>query len=185
MGERHWRLHDGRIHCERCHATAVYDPQEARRLFEQTVGAIVAQLGLGLREGVVFRLVDAPTIARVRASGGGTHPPEETTLGLYQWDGRASAIYMLHGLPRLLFRTVVAHEYGHAWQGENCSLEMDEARREGFAEWVAYRHLLYLGCTKAAAQLLASNHPYRPFLEQMLALEAAAGPAGVIRSLES
>lgn len=190
LGERHWTLHDGRRLCERCHATAVYDPDEARALYQQTVGAITAQLGLGLRVGVEFRLVDAPTIARVRASGGLTpagngvgDAPAGHTLGLYQRQGLTRAIYMLYGLPRLTFRTVAAHEYAHAWQGESCPLLEDDALREGFAEWVAYRHLLYLGCTRAAARLLASNHPYRPLLEQVLALEAQVGPAGVIERL--
>jgi hypothetical protein len=183
VGGQHWTLHDGRRLCERCNATAVYSPDEALRLYRQTVGSIIAQLGLELRVGVEFRLVDAPTIARVRASGDSPHPPEEKTLGLYQRNGPVRAIYMLYGLPRLLFRTVVAHEYAHAWQGESCPLLADDALREGFAEWVAYRHLLYLGCTKAAAQLLSSNHPYRPFLEQMLALESRTGPAGVIDHL--
>lgn len=182
LPEQHWTLHDGRRLCERCHSTAVYAPQEAQALYEQTVGAVIAQLGLSLRVGVVFRLVDAPTIARVRASGG-SHAPEEKTLGLYQRQGATRAIYMLYGLPRLLFRTVVAHEYAHAWQGESCPLLEDHALREGFAEWVAYRHLLYLGCTRAAEHLLTSNHPYRPFLELMLALEARVGPAGVIEHL--
>jgi hypothetical protein len=180
VGEPHWRLHDERRLCARCHATAVYDPSDAERLYRQTVGAIIAQLGLALRVGVEFRLVDAPTIARVRASGDGAHPPEEKTLGLYQRQGVTRAIYMLYGLPRLLFRTVVAHEYAHAWQGECCPLLADDALREGFAEWVAYRHLLYLGCTRAAEQLRTSNHPYRPLLDQMLALETNVGPAGVI-----
>lgn len=183
VGDRHWLLHDGRRLCERCHATAVYDPAEAKGLYEQTVGAIIAQLGLTLRVGVEFRLVDAPTIAQVRASGDGSHPPEEKTLGLYQRQGMTRAIYMLHGLPRLLFRTVVAHEYAHAWQGESCPLLEDAGLREGFAEWVAYRHLLYLGCTRAAEQLLTSNHPYRPLLEQVLQLESQAGPAGVIEHI--
>ncbi|HWQ11614.1 MAG TPA: protein DA1 [Roseiflexaceae bacterium] len=185
VGNRHWLLHDARRLCARCHTTAIYDPAEAERLFRQTVGAIIAQLGLALRVGVEFRLVDAPTIAQVRASGEGSHPPEERTLGLYQRQGMARAIYMLYGLPRLLFRTVVAHEYAHAWQGESCPLLEDDALREGFAEWVAYRHLLYLGCTRAAAQLRTSNHPYRPLLEQVLALEAQVGPAGVIEHLRT
>jgi hypothetical protein len=182
VGAQHWRLHDGRLLCAQCHATAVYDLAEARALYDQTVGAIVAQLGLSLKVGVAFRLVDAPTIAQVRASGG-VHLPEEKTLGLYQRSGHVRAIYLLYGLPKLTFRTVVAHEYAHAWQGETCPLLTDERLREGFAEWVAYRHLLYLGCTKAAEQLLTSNHPYRPLLEEVLALEGRVGPVGVVEHM--
>ena len=180
VGQQHWRLHDGRLLCQRCHSTAVYDPAQARRLFDETVSTVVAQLGLALRVGVEFRLVDAPALAQVRAAAQDGHAPSEKTLGLYQRQGRLRAIYVLYGLPMLAFRTVVAHEYAHAWQGETCPLLEDYGLREGFAEWVAYRHLLYLGCTKAAQHMLTSTHPYRPLLERVVEIEKRAGPSGVV-----
>jgi hypothetical protein len=183
VGDQHWTLHDGRVLCGRCHATAVFDPAVARELFADTVAAVIAQLGLSLRVGVEFRLVDAPTLASIRASGNGGHASDEKTLGLYQRNGRLRAIYLLYGLPKLLFRTVVAHEYAHAWQGETCPLLDDDGLREGFAEWVAYRHLLHLGSTTAAQRMLQSSHPYRPLLEQVLAREQRVGPAGVIEHI--
>jgi hypothetical protein len=183
VGDQHWVLHDGRVLCARCHGTAVYDAAVAGRLYSETVGAVVVQLGLTLRVGVEFRLVDAPALARVRASADAQHDPAEKTLGLYQREGRLRAIYILYGLPKLAFRTVVAHEYAHAWQGETCPLLEDDRLREGFAEWVAYRHLLYIGCTKAAQRMLASAHPYRPLLEQVLELEQRVGPSGVVEHL--
>ena len=183
VGDQHWTLHDGRLLCARCHATAIFDPAAARRLFDETVAAIVELLGLSLRVGVEFRLVDAPTLTRIRADGAGEHTADEKTLGLYQKQGRLRAIYVLYGLPKLLFRTVVAHEYAHAWQGETCPLLDDDGLREGFAEWVAYRHLLHLGSTKAAQRMIESSHPYRPLLEQVLALDSRVGPAGVIRHI--
>jgi hypothetical protein len=183
VGDQHWTLHDGRVLCARCHSTAIYDPAVAGRLFGETVGAIVGQLGLTLRVGVDFRLVDAPALAKVRAAADDGHDPDEKTLGLYQRQGRLRAIYVLYGLPKLMFRTVVAHEYAHAWQGETCPLLDDHRLREGFAEWVAYRHLLYLGSAKAARRMLTSAHPYRPLLEEVLALEQRAGPAGVVEHI--
>ncbi len=180
LGAQHWRLHDGRLLCARCHSTAVYDPATARRLFDETVGTVVSQLGLSLRVGVEFRLVDAPALAQVRAAAQDGRDPNEKTLGLYQRQGRLRVIYVLYGLPMLAFRTVVAHEYAHAWQGETCPLLDDDELREGFAEWVAYRHLLYLGCTKAAQRMLTSSHPYRPLLERVLEVERRAGPSGVV-----
>lgn len=180
VGPQYWTLHDGRILCAGCHSTAVYDPALARQIYDETVAALVSQLGLRLQIGVEFRLVDAPTLAQVRAGAEDGHDPAEKTLGLYQRQGRLRAIYMLYALPRLTFRTVVAHEYAHAWQGETCPLLEDDGLREGFAEWVAYRHLLYLGCTKAAQRMLTSQHPYRPLLEQVLEIERRAGPAGVV-----
>ena len=182
LGREHWRLHDGRALCPRCHATAVYDVAEAQRLYEETVAAVTVQLGLRLQAGVVFRLVDAPALEQARREGGAIDA-EQKTLGLYQRNGAVRMIYALYGLPRLTFRTVVAHEYAHAWQAERCPSLDDLALCEGFAEWVAYRHLLFLGCTAAARRMRAAMHPYRPLLEQMLALEADGGPAAVIRHM--
>jgi hypothetical protein len=178
VGEPHWMLHDGRVQCQRCHITAVYEPGAAFLIYRETVDALVAQLGLSVREHVEFRLVDAPTMAQVRARAHDMHPGDQV-LGLFQSQGKQRAIFMLYGLPRLLYRTVVAHEYAHAWQAEQAP-ELDEELREGFAEWVAYRHLMYLGSYKAAQRMLTSSHPYRPMLERVLDLDQRLGPAGVI-----
>jgi hypothetical protein len=179
---QHWRLHDGRLQCSRCHATAIYDPAIARQIYDETVVAIVAQLQLQLKYPVAFRLVDAPTFEQLRtddipASHG------DLILGMYRRIGAQRVIYMLYGLPRMTFRLTVAHEYAHAWQAENCPLLTNEALREGFAEWVAYRHLLYLGCSRAARQLRTTPHPYLPYLESMLAIDAHGGPTSVIHTM--
>jgi hypothetical protein len=182
MGNHHWQLHDGRLQCERCHATAVYEADEAKAIYEQTVAALVDQFGMRLNVGAAFRLIDGPTLEEIR-SRGNRQPPAEPgryTLGLYQRQGHLRVIYMLYGLPRLTFRTTVAHEYAHAWQGENCPLLSDELLREGFAEWVAYHHLHYLGCHKAAERMLESQHPYVPALRHVLALEAQLGLKGLM-----
>lgn len=179
VGNEYWTLHDGRVPCARCHATAIYDPAVAQQLYKETVGAVVAQLGLRLRMGVVFRLVDAPTLEQARHEGGISEPGQRT-LGLYQHQGDLRIIYALYGLPKLTFRIVVAHEYAHAWQGEACPLLEDDGLREGFAEWVAYRHLLYLGCTRAAQRLLSAPHPYQPLLQQFVTLEQRSGPGAVV-----
>lgn len=184
VGAQHWRLHDGRLQCALCHATAVYDPDLARAIFDETVAAVTAQLGLTLNVGVAFRLVDAPTLEGIRSDGGPPPPEGHNTLGLYQRRGHIRAIYMLYGLPRLAFRTTVAHEYAHAWQGERCPLLSDDELREGFAEWVAYHHLRWLGCSRAAERMLTAPHPYRPALDRVLAMERQLGAAGVIEALK-
>ena len=183
LGAQHWRLHDGRLQCAACHATAVYDPDQARTIFDETVASVVAQLGLTLNVGVAFRLVDAPTLEGIRAEGAAPPPEGHNTLGLYQRRGHLRTVYMLYGLPRLTFRTTVAHEYAHAWQGERCPLLRDEELREGFAEWVAYHHLRWLGCGRAAERMLTATHPYRPALDRALAMERRLGVAGLIDAL--
>ena len=183
LGADHWRLHDGRLQCAACHATAVYDPDLARAIFDETVTGVVAQLGLTLNVGVAFRMVDAPTLEGLRA-GGAPIPQGLTTLGLYQRRGHLRTIYMLYGLPRLGFRTTIAHEYAHAWQGERCPLLRDDELREGHAEWVAYHHLRWLGCHKAADRMISSPHPYRPALDRLLAMERQLGIAGVNEAMK-
>jgi len=138
-----------------------------------------------LNAGVMFRLVDAPTLRDLRQQShrlplGYTPGQEIRTLGLYVRNGPTRAIYMLYGLPRLSFRMTVAHEYAHAWQGEQCPLLENEVLREGFAEWVAFYHLLWLGATRAARRMLETAHPYRPALEHMFQLERQLGRAGLI-----
>jgi hypothetical protein len=169
------------MQCGRCHSTAIYDANFARTIYDETVSHVAAHLGLVLNVGVEFRIVDDPTLRAMREQDSDYSPSaSERTLGLYQRQGRLRVIYLLYGLPRLLFRTTVAHEYAHAWQGEYCPLLENKLLLEGFAEWVAYRHLAALGCTKAAARMLNARHPYRPALEHMLELERQLGTAGLI-----
>ncbi|NJN67436.1 MAG: protein DA1 [Chloroflexaceae bacterium] len=189
LGSHHWKLHDGRLLCPQCHSTAIYDPAIALAVFQETVDGLVSHLGMRLNVGVAFRLVDAPTLHNLRQQSHrlppGYSPGQDIrTLGLYVRNGHIRVIYMLYGLPRLTFRMTVAHEYAHAWQGEQCPLLENEVLREGFAEWVAFYHLLWLGATRAARRMLESFHPYRPALEHMFDLERKFGRAGLIDYLK-
>lgn len=177
LGDAHWQLHDGRRLCARCHRTAVLDGAEAQRLYDETVHAVVASLGLHVAQQPTFRLLDRPTLERLRDDE--VIPDSRQLLGLYVRRGDSRGIYLLHGLPRLLFRITVAHEYAHAWQDEHCP-RLGEELREGAAEWVAYRSLLHLGSIKAAARMREGSHPYRPALERVLAIEQRLGTAGLL-----
>lgn len=185
VGADGWTLHDGRVQCATCHRSAVYDVAQANMLFEATTHALQEYPGLHLRVGAAFRLVDAPTLLTLAQAGGIVAAADQHTLGLYHRQGRLRVVYVLYGLPKLLFREVVAHEYAHVWQGEHCPLLNDHDWREGFAEWVAYHHLLFLGATKAASRLRTNDHPYRIGLDQCLALEAQVGVRGVLEALRT
>ena len=182
VGDQHWVLHDQRIQCATCHATAIYDPALARQIFHETVASLIKQFSLHLNVGVEFRLVDAPTLAEMRSPDATPVPGQ--LLGLYRRQGYQRVIYLLYGLPRLLFRTTIAHEYAHAWQGENCPLLRDHLLLEGFAEWIAYHHLRWIGCHKAADRLLTGMHPYRAALDYVLDLEQRLGLPGVIEHIK-
>ncbi len=175
LGQQFWNLHDGRRQCNACHTVAIYDPAQAMQLFQQTVALLTEGMGLRLNVGVAFRLVDAPTMMQLR----GPLPPGQQTLGLYRRQHHIRVIYILYGLPKLIFRITAAHEYAHAWQAEHCPLLRNDFLREGHAEWVAYHHLLQLGSRKAAARMLDDQHPYQQPLRYLLNLEAQLGVAGV------
>jgi hypothetical protein len=111
-------------------------------------------LGLSLNVPTGLALVDRTQLAKViQGQQGAGHSKNEAdteldahrTLGLYVRKGMRRALYIQAGLPRLLFLQVAAHEFAHAWQGENCPLLKTTLYHEGFAEWVAYRVIGHYG----------------------------------------
>ncbi|MFN3763454.1 MAG: zinc-binding protein [Anaerolineae bacterium] len=181
MGPNAIPLPDGRQICPGCARTAVTDPQVAQDLFARTTAFVAGQLGLTLRVGTDFTLVDAGHLRRLVAESP-TRPVEapDRVVGLFMRKGRRRVMAVLSGLPRALFIQTIAHEWAHAWQGENCPLLEDPTLREGFAEWVAYRTLIALGATKQAARMPGRNGLYGEGLRRILRLEEQHGPAGVL-----
>lgn len=181
MSENHIRLPDSRRICPRCHQTAIYDPAQARELFEHMARIITGQLGLGLNVGTEFTLVDHQHLQRLAAEApAGPHDNAGKTIGLFIRKGRQRVMYILYGLPRILFIQVVAHEWGHAWHRENCPLLDDLLNCEGFAEWVAYKSLQALGAVKKAALMEQRDGLYGDGLRKMLALEQQRRVSGVL-----
>jgi hypothetical protein len=155
------------VACAACRAGAGDDPAAARLLYERVIGVIEGQLGLrvhrrpgfGLYSRADMDLLEQAVLGlRVhRRPGFGLYsradmdlleqavpPPARPALsghliGAYIKLGRRREIVVETGLPRLLMSKVIAHEYAHAWQGENCAFPTDAQLSEGFCEWVAYK----------------------------------------------
>lgn len=179
VGEPSWLLADGRQICDRCHQTAVYRPERGRELFDRTVAIIQHELGLALNVPTEFALVDRNQIEALLQERNG-EPGDGKTLGLFMRRGRRRGMYVEYGLPQILLIQVIAHEYAHAWQGENCPLMRDPMLREGFAEWVAFKVLQALGATKKMKVMEERKGLYGDGLRHMLAIEKAQGAAGVL-----
>lgn len=174
-------LPDGRNICAHCHRTAVYDSQNAGALFAQVTAVVVEQLGLALNVGAAFSLVDQQHLQRLaEAADFAPADDPQRVIGLFVRQGRKRVMYVLSGLPRVLFLQTVAHEWAHAWQGENCPLLRDALVREGFAEWVAYKTLQALGAVKKATQMAQRSGLYGEGLQQMMRLEQQHGISGVL-----
>lgn len=175
-------LPDGRAICSTCQQTAIIDAGQASQLFHQTTGLIDSRLALGLRIGVRFVVTDRPGL---RAQLHKIKPDQlheaDQVLGIYVRDGRRRTIYVENGLPRILFVQVVAHEWTHAWQAENCPLARDVLIVEGFAEWLAYKVLQAMGASKKMALMTERTDLYGEGLRLMLARETRDGVTGVLQ----
>jgi hypothetical protein len=174
-------LPDGRAICGTCQLTAIMDAERAHQLFEWVVDVVGSVLGLQLRIGVRFTLSDR---VGVRAQLQKIKPEHwhdaDKVLGVYVRDGRHRTIYVQNGLPQILFVQVVAHEWTHAWQAENCPLVRDVLIVEGFAEWVAYKVLQAMQASKKMALMTERPDLYGVGLRVMLAREGRAGESGVL-----
>ena len=176
LGEDHVRLPDGRRTCARCHQTAVYDPIRAQALFERVTHIVAGQLKLELNVGADFTLVDGQHLRRMaQEASSELYTDPEKAVGLFVRKGRRRALYVVTGLPQIMLIQTIAHEWAHAWQGENCPLLKDPLLREGFAEWVSYKTLQALGATKKLALMAEQNGLYGEGLRHMLKVEQHNG----------
>ena len=181
MGANHVHLPDGRHVCPHCHQTAIYDPARAQSLFERVARIVADQLDLGLNVGTDFALVDHQHLRRLaKEAGPALCDDPHKVVGLFVRKGRKRVMYVLSGLPQIALIHTVAHEWAHAWQGENCPLLQDLLVREGFAEWAAYKTLQAMGAVKTMALMERQHGLYGEGLRKMLQLEQRDGVPGVL-----
>ncbi len=180
--DERWQLSDGRILCVACHMNAVYSPDEARALYEQMKSVALHSLGLKLNVPTGLALVDRNQLAEIirQQSNGDLSLDPEKTLGIYARRGMKRGIYVQTGLPRALLTQIAAHEFAHAWQGENCPLLREPLMHEGFAEWTAYQILDQYGYAGLQKQMLARTDVYGQGLRWALDLEQRVGMEGLI-----
>jgi hypothetical protein len=142
---------------------------------------VTDQLGLALNVGTDFTLVDDQHLQRLAAEASlAPHDGPGKVVGLFTRKGRRRVMYVLSGLPQILLIQTIAHEWAHAWQGENCPLLENTLVREGFAEWTAYKTLQTMGATHKMALMKRQDGLYGQGLQRMLELEQRNGPSGVI-----
>ena len=189
LTDERWQLSDGRISCQHCQASAVFTPDVAGALYDQMKKAVFSQLGFELNIPTGLALVDRNQLKEVIRlqtedkpvqSAGHQDLDPERTLGIYARRGMRRGIYIQTGLPRMLFLQVAAHEYAHAWQGENCPILSDRLVHEGFAEWVAYHMIGYYGYRDSQERMLARQDGYGRGLKWALGLEQSQGAQTVV-----
>ncbi len=184
LTDERWKLSDGRITCAHCHTTAIYSPVQASSLYKEMRDVIARTLGLRLNVPTGLALVDRVQLAEIirqQVNGLEALDPDRT-LGLYARRGMKRGIYVQTGLPRTLLQQIAAHEFAHAWQGENCPLLREPVLHEGFAEWVAYQLLVYYGYNRQQQRMLARQDVYGQGLRWALDTQARQGISGLLEA---
>ncbi len=180
------QLPDGRPLCDPCFGTRVTDPLESQVLFDRVLDLLDNKMGMRLNIRPTLMLVDhARLVELARAAVPEQEKRRDKTLALFARNGRHRTIYLQDQLPRIIFIQVVAHEFAHAWQGENAPLLSSLILQEGLAEWTAYHILLELDARKKADQMLARADFYGDGLRQLLTVEQRVGPVGVLDFVRS
>lgn len=183
LGAEQWILSDGRIACGDCHKTAIYEQPAAVQEYDSIKSYVASLLGLSLNIATPVVLVDRNQLAEIARQQKMAEADQiDMVLGVYARVGMRRGIYMQTGLPRTLFVQVAAHEYAHAWQGENCPMLRDSRVREGFAEWVAYKTLVSLGLEKQRARMLQREDIYGEGLRWALQVERRGGALAVMET---
>lgn len=163
------------VQCRLCHLDAVYDREEAARLFK---AALVALAPFGVLFGdhaVHFRLVRGATLNR--------GPREGHLLGRIdkQWrvvqgrkTGRVLRDILIHEqLPRPLFQTIAVHELTHAWLFLFGYDDLTEAVEESLCLmvedwWLASQD----GAEYSARRRLLRNDRYTPYADTFRRVDA-------------
>jgi hypothetical protein len=180
MSDTHIRLPDERHICPRCHQTAVYDAARGRELFERVAHIVTEELGLRLNVGTEFTMVDHQHLQRLARASRNPYGNPAKVIGLFAHKGHKRLMYVLSGLPQILLIQTIAHEWAHAWHGENCPLFQDPLLQEGFAEWVAYKTLQTMGAVKKMQLMEQRDGLYGEGLRKMLRLEQERDVPGVL-----
>lgn len=179
---------DGRQLCDRCQATAISDPNQAHQLYRRVRAALAQSLGMNLREPCqlklagrdhLLELIDKSSLYSLDADS------RSRCFGLFIREGSYRAIFVEYGLPQIVLLEVVAHEYAHAWQSENCWGEATPTLQEGFAEWVVYKLLEGWGCNRRSERMLRREDLYGQGLKQMLDWEREWGQGEVFRRVRA
>lgn len=189
LTDERWQLSDQRLICAYCQAGAIFSTQEAVDLFTEIKARLSSNPGIKLNIPTGLFLVGQDQLYEIlrqhpayskRGVMGAPEQGSPELLGIYLRHGMKRGIYILTGLPRRLFIQTAAHEYAHAWQGENCPTLSSELIQEGFAEWIAYRAVRMFGYPGGLEQMLKRQDIYGEGLRWALNYEEREGAQAVL-----
>ncbi len=167
-------LDDGRCLCSSCYASGLFRADQISAIKTQTLNYLSDYLGMNISHKITYTLQGEDFIKEK------SHGLSGDLNGLFYRKGDKFDIYVLYGLRRDDLYQVLAHEIAHAWMSENAKSERSLEESEGFAQWVAYHFLGYLGLQEQQRILLAGDDVYASGLRMMIQLENERGKRGVM-----
>jgi hypothetical protein len=173
------KLNDGRYLCPDCRRIAYFDPGLVGSIKKKVLAFISANMGMPIRHPVGFSLEG---LSFLRQKDKNVHGDIN---GLFFRKGDKFDIYVLYGLREKDLISVIAHEFAHAWQAENCPEKMAFEDQEGFAQWVAYKTLNFYNQDSFANLLADSNDAYARGLKKMLQIESRGGTTAVFNAVKN
>ncbi|MCA9423552.1 MAG: hypothetical protein KC994_00690 [Candidatus Omnitrophica bacterium] len=131
-------------------------------------------LGLSVRNRIDIRLLP------IMEPSGVSKETSSPTLGAFEKSSTGGALTIRRGLSRRRMIQVVAHEWTHVWQAENCPSDQDLLIHEGFAQWVTENLLETLGLMEDLNALRTREDFYGEAYRWAAECEKANGREGLI-----
>lgn len=174
VGKEGLDLVDGRKICARCQDTAVVRLEELDRIWKW-VQSHLSRSGFKVNNPVALQEVDRSRLRQLVQS-----PTGARELGAFELKNNTYTVYILYALPEALVYETLAHEYGHAWQAENCPKNLDLDLCEGFAEWVASLVLKAKGLDAVLERLEQRPDEYGRGYRKLKEMERTQGRAKML-----
>jgi len=144
------------------------------------VKTIAESLGLSLKFPIEAVLVSEQKLDELYKG-----PYRGMEVGLHTMKNGNHSIMIMQGEDRDMTGGILAHEYGHAWEMENCSPAMNQVFREGFAEWLKYKYYDQVGAYRLMEEMREVQDPvYGEGFKRVLEWEDKYGVEGVLNRIK-
>jgi hypothetical protein len=172
------KLNDARYLCPDCRRVAYFDEGLVTSIKTKVQSFVFGNMGMTVNHQVSFSLKGQDFIKQKAKNIHGD------INGLFYRKGDEFDIYVLYGLREKDLISVISHETAHAWEAENCSDDLALEDQEGFAQWVAYKALMFFGHDDFAKLTTEGNDMYAKGLTRMLRIESRGGQKAVFDAIK-
>jgi len=155
---------------------AVTDRFKAKLVAEEVKEIMKEHFGISLKRPVIMNLFTGDEFKLK-----GVCRENRGVKGQYHYEmlgkgGMAHMIYIREGLENREFRAILAHEMSHAFLREEHLMGCHRYLREGFARWIEYKILIYMGLDEEAEKIRnLKTYRYGKAVEKIFRLEKKVG----------